>query len=107
LEAAWKIVQHWTAEQRQKLRDDVPKLGFGASIAGQQVLHLAKTTLDLADRGLARRKHLDQSGQDERRHLAPVREYISRGVTPAQELLEKYHGAWNGRVEPLFEEYAY
>jgi glutamate--cysteine ligase len=36
-----------------------------------------------------------------------VREYISRGVTPAQELLEKYHGAWNGRVEPLFEEYAY
>jgi len=85
----------------------VPKLGFGASIAGQQVLHLAKTTLDLADRGLARRKHLDQSGQDERHHLAPVREYISRGVTPAQELLEKYHGAWNGRVEPLFEEYAY
>jgi glutamate--cysteine ligase len=107
LEAAWNIVQHWTAEQRQKLRDDVPKLGFGASIAGQQVLHLAKTTLDLADRGLARRKHLDQSGQDERRHLAPVREYISRGVTPAQELLEKYHGAWNSRVEPLFEEYAY
>ena len=28
------------------------------------------------------------------------------GVT-AEELLEKFHGPWNGSVEPIFDEYAY
>src|SRR5690242_10504911 len=27
LDAAWQLVQHWTAPERQALRDDVPKLG--------------------------------------------------------------------------------
>ena len=107
LEAAWNMVKHWGADQRQKLRDDVPKLGFAALIAGQDVLQLAKATLELAARGLARRKQLDHAGHDEGRYLAPIQEYISRGITPAQELLHKYNGAWNGSVEPLFEEYAY
>ena len=31
----------------------------------------------------------------------------ARGITPAEELLEKYHGPWNGSVEPIFDEYAY
>jgi glutamate--cysteine ligase len=32
---------------------------------------------------------------------------VARGITPAEELLAKYHGAWGGSVEPVFEEYAY
>ena len=32
---------------------------------------------------------------------------IARGITPAEELLEKYFNDWNDSVEPLFEEYAY
>src|SRR6266436_1359760 len=56
LEAAWDLVKNWTAEERQKLRDDVPKLGFAARVAGHDVLHLAKTTIALAQKGLARRR---------------------------------------------------
>jgi glutamate--cysteine ligase len=107
LEAAWDTVKDWTAEQRQKLRDDVPKLGFTACIAGTDVLRLARTTVELAERGLARRSRLDHNGEDERRYLAPIQNYISRGITPADELLQKYHGAWNGSVTAAFDEYAY
>ena len=32
---------------------------------------------------------------------------IARGITPAEELLEKYFNDWNESVEPIFEEYAY
>src|SRR2546428_6371048 len=32
LEAAWDIVKDWSAEERQKLRDDVPRAGFKAVI---------------------------------------------------------------------------
>jgi glutamate--cysteine ligase len=107
LEAAWDLVKDWTAAERQKLRDEVPRLGFAATIAGQSVLHLAKTTIALAGHGLARRRRLDARGQDERRYLRPIEEYVGRGITPAEELLAKFHGPWDGSVEPVFKEYAY
>src|ERR1700758_2829372 len=107
LQAAWDLVKDWTAEERQKLRDDVPKLGFAARIAGRSALDLAKATLALAEEGLARRRRLDAGGEDERRYLRPIEEYVARGITPAEELLEKFHGAWDRSVEPVFTEYAY
>src|SRR5437016_4776853 len=55
LEAAWDIVKDWSAEERQKLRDDVPRAGFAATVRGRSVVALAKETLALAEKGLARR----------------------------------------------------
>jgi glutamate--cysteine ligase len=107
LQAAWDLVKDWTAAERQKLRDEVPRRGFAATIAGQTVLQLAKTTIALAENGLARRRRLDARGQDERRYLGPIQEYVGRGITPAEELLAKFHGPWEGSVEPVFKEYAY
>jgi glutamate--cysteine ligase len=107
LDAAWDLVKDWTAAERQKLRDDVPRMGFTAAVRGQSVLQLAKTTVALADKGLARRRRLDARGQDERRYLRPIEDYVARGITPAEELLEKFHGPWGHSVEPAFKEYAY
>jgi glutamate--cysteine ligase len=83
------------------------KLGFKATIRGQSLLQIAKQTLALAEQGLARRKKLDQNGRDETGYLRPLQEIVARGITPAEELLEKYHGPWNGSVDPIFDEYAY
>jgi glutamate--cysteine ligase len=107
LDAAWDLVRNWTAAERQKLRDDVPRLGFTAAIAGHLALDLAKTTLALARKGLARRRRLDASGHDESRYLDAIEDYVSRGITPADELLEKFYGPWQRSVEPVFKEYAY
>ena len=46
LDACWQIVKDWTAAERQKLRDDVPKLGFAATIRNRTVLTLATETLE-------------------------------------------------------------
>ena len=97
------MVKGWSAEQRQTLRDDVPKLGFKAEIGNRNVLTLAQETLRLASRGLARRARLDRNGRDETRYLRPLEESIARGITPAEELLEKFHGEWNGSVDPIYE----
>jgi glutamate--cysteine ligase len=32
---------------------------------------------------------------------------LARGTTPAQELLEKFHGPWGGSVDPIYTEEAY
>jgi glutamate--cysteine ligase len=100
-------VKSWTAEERQTLRDEVPKLGFRAEIRNRNVLTLAQEVLRLCSKGLARRKRLDRNGRDETRYLRPLEESIARGITPAEELLERFHGEWGGSVDPIFEEYAY
>jgi glutamate--cysteine ligase len=107
LDACWEIVKDWSAEERQKLRDDVPRLGFKATIRGRSLFDIASDLLLLAEKGLARRRRFDRNGRDETRYLRPLQEIVARGITPAEELLEKYNGPWNGSVEPIFDEYAY
>jgi glutamate--cysteine ligase len=107
LDAAWDVVKDWSAEERQKLRDDVPRAGLAAAIRGRSVLVLAKETLALAENGLARRRCFDASGHDETRYLRPLQEFVARGITPAEELLEKFYGPWGGSVAPVYREYAY
>jgi glutamate--cysteine ligase len=107
LDAAWDLVKDWTAEERQKLRDEVPRQGFKAHIRQSSVLNLAKETLKLSEQGLARRRKQDRAGHDETRYLRPIQEFVARGITPAEELLEKFHGPWKGSVDPIYKEYAY
>jgi glutamate--cysteine ligase len=107
LDAAWDLVKDWSAAERQALRDDVPKLGFAAAIHNRSVLDIAKDCLALARAGLARRGRRDPSGHDETRYLDPLDIIAANGRTPAEELLEKFHGHWRGSVDPVFAEYAY
>jgi glutamate--cysteine ligase len=107
LEQAWELVKDWSADERQKLRDEVPVRGFKAVIRNTNVFRLAQQTLGLARRGLERRAKLDRNGRDETRYLRPLEESIARGITPAEELLEKYFNDWNESVAPLYDQYAY
>jgi glutamate--cysteine ligase len=107
LDAAWDLVKDWTAEERQKLRDDVPKQGLAAKIRNRTVFELATETLKLARIGLVRRKHFDAGGHDEARYLDALEDRVARGTTPAQELLEKFHGPWGGSVDPIYSDEAY
>jgi glutamate--cysteine ligase len=107
LDAAWDLVKDWTAEERQQLRDAVPREGLAAKVHGRTVFEVAVDVLKLARAGLARRKRLDISGQDETRFLEPVEDRLARGIVPAQELLAKFHGPWAGSVDPIYAEEAY
>jgi glutamate--cysteine ligase len=107
LDAAWDIVKDWTAAERQKLRDDVPRLGFNAEIRGRKVRTLAGEMVSLARTGLARRARLDRSGRDETHFLVPLEALIERGQTPAEELIEKFRNDWHGSVDPVFTGLAY
>ena len=107
LDAAWDLVKNWTAAERQKLRDEVPKAGLAATIHGRTAGEIAGEILTLARNGLARRQHLDGNGQDETRYLEILEDRLERGTTPAQELLEKFNGPWAGSVDPIYAEQAY
>jgi glutamate--cysteine ligase len=107
LDAAWDIVRRWNAGERQALRDDVPRMGFRARIGGRYLFEIARECLTLARSGLRRRDRIDRLGRDESRHLEPLQQIIDQGRTPAEEMLEKFRGPWQGSVEPAYEEYAF
>ncbi len=108
LDAAWDLVKNWTLEERQALRDNVPKLGFASPIAGGgKLIDIAREVLDIASTGLTTRGELNSSGDNESGFLDPLREIVSSGKTPAEHLLERYHGSWNGDVSRIYDEMSF
>lgn len=107
LDAAWDLVKDWTIEEREALRADVPRLGLKASVRGLTVQDLAIETLKLSSAGLKARSRYNDSGRDESIFLDTLQSIAESGRTPAEEMLEAYHGRWRGTVDPIFREYAY
>lgn len=108
LDAAWDEVKDWDLEERQRLRDEVPKLGLQAMTpAGEPLLALAKRVLAISEAGLNARGRLNAAGDSESGFLDPLREIVSRGTTPAEVLLERYRGDWRGDVTRIYEEMSF
>ena len=105
LDAAWDLVRHWTMEQREALRDGVPRLALDAPIPGGGTLRdMAADVLDIARSGLAARARLSESGDNETGFLAPLDEIVESGTVPAQRLLDLYRGEWGGDITRVYEE---
>lgn len=105
LDAAWDVVKGWTIEERQTLRDAVPKMGLNAPIAGGgKLLDIAAEVLDIATSGLAARARTNSSGDNETGFLEPLRDVVARGRTPAEDLLALYHGEWGGDLSRIYDE---
>jgi glutamate--cysteine ligase len=104
LSAASALVEDWTAEERQTLRDDVPRLGLRATIRGRSLREVVVDMLAMARAGLARRARLNAGGVDETVWLAPLEMIAESGRSPAQAWIERFEGPWRRSVEPAFEE---
>ena len=79
LNAAWDLVSHWTAQERQALRDDVPRFGFKARIRDRYLFEIARECLKLSHAGLRRRGRIDHLGRDESRYLEPLERILEFG----------------------------
>ncbi len=105
LDAAWDLVKDWSMEEREALRNAVPKLALDAPIPGGRKLRdLAGEVLGIVHSGLSARARLDSGGSDETGFLNPLREIVKSGKVPAQRLLDKFHGEWGGDISRVYEE---
>ena len=107
LDAAWDMVKGWTADERQTLRNAVPRDGLNAIIRGRTVRDIAGDCLKLARSGLDARGLMNRRGRSEASFLDVLDETVANGKTAADQLLELYHGAWNGDVSRVFRDFAY
>ena len=108
LDAAWGEVKHWTLEERQQLRDSVPRLALKAQVpGGGTLLELGHRILAIAEGGLNARAATNAAGDNESGFLDPLRDILARGFTPAELLLERYHGPWHGDVGHIYDEMSF
>jgi glutamate--cysteine ligase len=108
LDSAWDLVKGWTAEDRQRLREDVITKALNTEMPeGRSMQAFASEVLDIASAGLKARKRMDSFGDDETHFLNALKTTVETGQTPAEEMLEKFHGDWSEKIDPVFTEYAY
>nr|WP_315054352.1 glutamate--cysteine ligase [uncultured Brevundimonas sp.] len=107
LAAAWDLVKDWEVEDHERLRRDVTRLGLKAEVAGRSVRDIAVDVVAIARQGLKNRACFSGGMVDERGYLSELEDIADSGLTPAERLLDLYHGAWNGDVRRIYADFAY
>jgi glutamate--cysteine ligase len=104
LDAAWDLVKDWTMEERENLRNVVPKLALDAPIPGGGTLRdLGKEALSISRAGLTARARLNSSGDNETGFLETLDEIVASGKVPAQRLLYSYNNEWGGDITKVYQ----
>jgi len=107
LNEAEALIRDWTAEDVMRLRNDVPRLGLAARIAGRPLLDVARDALEIARGGLHRRARLDGDGNTEAHFLKPLEWLVDAGETDAERLLRLFHEDWQGDITRIYKERGY
>ncbi len=107
LEAAWSLVKGWTEEEREGLRNAVPRTALKTRFRSLTVQDIARDVVRIARHGLRQRRRINPASQDESIYLEPLMEVVQSGRTLSDELIEKFNGPWRGNIDHVFEEYAF
>ena len=107
LAAAWDLVKDWDIADHERLRRDVTRLGLKAEVAGRSVRDIAVDLVAIAKQGLKNRARFSGGMVDERGYLSELEDIADSGITPAERLLDLYHGAWQGDVKRIYADFAY
>ena len=107
LAAAWDLVKDWDIADHERLRRDVTRLGLKAEVAGRSVRDIAVDLVNIAKQGLKNRARFSGGMVDERGYLSELEDIADSGITPAERLLDLYHGPWGGDVKRIYADFAY
>ncbi|GGG73375.1 glutamate--cysteine ligase [Salipiger pallidus] len=109
LDAAYDLVKGWDAETRQALRVAAGEQGLQAETGGIRMHDLAAQTLQIAEAGLKSRACTGAGGllPDETHFLNALKESVETGKVLSDELLDHYHGDWNGDLSKIYAQYCY
>ena len=109
LDAAWDLVKDWDHETREGLRRAAARDGLAGQAGGVRLDELSRQVLDVAEAGLKSRARPGAGGliADETHFLNALRESVDSGMTPADELLGKYHGEWQSDLSNIYRDYSY
>jgi glutamate--cysteine ligase len=109
LDAAYDLCKDWDTDTREQWRVAASVDGLQAKVGGQSMHDIARECIKIAELGLKNRAMPGAGGMvpDETHFLNALKDSVETGKTPADELLEQYHGAWNGDLSKIYGEFSY
>jgi len=107
LDAAFDLIKDWSVDERQMLRDEVPRTALNTPFRGRPLLEVARQMIHISKAGLKARARYNDNHEDERAYLGPIEDIVEEGRTRAERLLEQYEKDWNGNIDELFKSQAY
>ncbi|WP_296642874.1 glutamate--cysteine ligase [Roseinatronobacter sp.] len=109
LDAAWDLAKGWDAETRDGLRLAASVDALGGAYGGVKLYDIAREVVAIAESGLKARACPGAGGllPDETHFLNALKETLETGQTPADELLARYHGDWQGNLSRIYADYSY
>mgnify|MGYP001185990732 FL=1 len=102
LAEAEDLVRDINVDDVMAARLSVAKDGLRGKLGSHDVATLAKKTIDIASKGLRNRGIFDDGGDDESGFLQPLRKVIATQKTPAEVMLDLYHGDWAEDIDQVF-----
>lgn len=109
LDAAWDLVKDLSADTREQLRVAASENALAGEANGVTLRSLADQAVEIAEAGLKSRARPGVGGliPDETHFLNALKDSLTTGEVPADELLRRYHADWNADVTRVFAEYSY
>jgi glutamate--cysteine ligase len=109
LDAAWDLVKGMDAQTRDELRIAASVDGLRAEVGGIKMIDLARQAVSISTAGLTARARSGAGGlvPDETHFLNALQDSLETGLTPADELLARYHGDWQGDLTRIYADYSY
>ncbi len=107
LDAAWDLVKRWSWDERVELYHAAHRVALRARVRGIALAELARELLAIATAGLERQRVLNAEGEDESVYLYRLEDLVKRATCPAERIVQKWRGEWDGEVARLVEGSAY
>lgn len=98
MDAAYALVADLTWEELNELREQVPKNALGTKIRNKKLAEIAKELVDISYSSLK-----DLNCKEEAIYLEPLMKLLKEKKTPADMILERWHGEWNKDLTKLIE----
>ena len=95
LDETFDIIKSWNKNDVMEAYLKSPKQGLEAELQGKKLYAWSKIFLDLAKRGLNKRKEMNANNRDETIYLKHIEDIIDRKTNRAQLLLDKFNKQGN------------
>ncbi len=92
---AEELLKHLQYKDYSQLRYDNPRYGLKTEIKNSTVLEYVKGIIEIAEKSL---KNM-QTGES--LFIRPVKDYIAKGISPADEIIKKWNGSWNKNLKKM------
>jgi glutamate--cysteine ligase len=102
-EAVWELLGKTSFAELDESQLDVAKRGLRAEVGGRRILDLAREVVAHSAEGLRRIGLVEESDHDERTFLEPLQTQIEKGISPGEEIADRWRGEWGRNRQRLIE----